>query len=129
MSVANQTPFRSRTRINFADPGGVGAIVVGAENRTARDQFDLQNEIIVLDAIAVLAPAAADNHQISTRRLNSTVTDLFMWTEILPANVGLVKGFLPKGIGAGQQQFIAEELVAATAGVDVFFTFNTPLNG
>lgn len=121
---------RSSLRITYADPVGVGNVVVGAEARTARNSFDIKRPVGIVDATAQTAPATTDNHLFSVRRLNGQVTDLFTWTDILPANANTVKpSVVGKGIGVGTVQFIMEEIVAAAAGVTVMFTFDKPLIG
>jgi len=121
---------RSSLRITYADPGGVGNVVIGAEARTARNSFDVKQPVAIVDATAQTAPASTDNHLFSIRRLNGQVTDLFNWTDILPANANTVKPSVTgKAIGTGTIQFIMEETVAAAAGVTVFYTFDKPLQG
>lgn len=121
--------MRSSLRITYADPGGVGNVVIGTEARTSRNQFDLKRPVIMVDASAITTPAGTDDHLLSIRRLNGQVTDLFTWQQILLANANTVKPFLPKGIGTGSIQFIAEEIVAAAAGVTTLYTFDKPLIG
>jgi len=122
--------MRSSLRITYADPGGVGNVVIGAEARTARNSFDIKQPVMIVDATAETAPAGADQHLFSIRRLNGQVTDLFNWTDILPANANTVKPtVVGKGIGTGTVQFIMEETVAAAAGVTVFWTFDKKLQG
>lgn len=125
----SMSPSRSVLRLTFADPAGVGNVVVGAEARTARNDFDVKRPVVMLDATALTVPAGTDDHLFSIRRLNGIVTDLFTWQEILLANVNTVKQFLPKGIAPGNIQFIIEEIVAAAAGVNAKFTFNKPFVG
>lgn len=121
--------MRSSLRINYADPAGVGNVVVGSEARTSRDTFDLKRRVTIVDAVALSTPGGSDDHLFSVRRLNGRVTDLFTWTQILPANANTVKPFVGKGIGVGAIQMIMEEIVAATAGVNVLYTFDNPLIG
>lgn len=121
--------MRSSLRIAYADPGGVGNVVTGTESRTARTDFDIKRPVVIVDASALTVPAGTDDHLLSIRRLNGQVTDLFTWQQILLANANTVKPFLPKGIGTGTVQFIAEEIVAAAAGVTVLYTFDKPLIG
>lgn len=120
---------RSALIIQYADPAGVGNIVVGTERRTGRNQFNNMRPNVILDATALTAPAGTDNHLFSIRRLNGQVTDLFTWQQILLANANTVKQFLPKGINVGEIQFIAEEITAAAAGTDVEFVFQQPFIG
>ena len=123
MSAIENSPTRANMQINFADPAGVGNISIGAERRTAIDQFDFLQPNIVIDARATTAPAGADDHLISVRRLDGSVKDFGNWTDILPANPRTTKGVTPFGINAGTFQWIIEEIVAAAAGVNVVFTF------
>jgi len=120
--------MRSSLRITYADPGGVGNVVTGTEAKTSRTDFDIKRPVFIVDANATTSPATTDDHLFSVRRLNGQVTDLFLWTQVLPARDN-VKPFLPKGIGTGTVQFIAEEIVAAAAGTTIFFTFDKPLIG
>jgi hypothetical protein len=121
--------MRSTLRINYADPAGVGNISVGTEARTARNSFDVKRPVIIVDAMALSNPAGNDDHLFSIRRLGGQVTDLFTWTQVLPANANTVKPFLPKGIGVGNIQFIIEEIATAAAGVNCAYTFDKPLIG
>lgn len=125
----SMNPNRSALIMTYADPAGVGNVVVGTERRTARNSFDVKRPVVMLDATALTVPAGADNHLFSVRRLNGIVTDLFTWQQILLANANTVKPFLPKGIAPGTIQFIIEEITAAAAGVDAEFVFNQPFVG
>ena len=114
-------------QINYADPAGVGNIVIGTERRTTIDLFDFKRANILIDARATTAPAGADDHLLSIRRLSGMVTDIANWTDILPANTRTVKGVMPKGINMGTFQWIMEEIVTAAAGVNVVWTFARPI--
>jgi len=120
-------PTRANLQINYADPAGVGNIVIGTERRTAISQFDLLRPNILVDARATTAPAGADDHLLSIRRLSGLVTDIANWTDILPANNRTVKGVMPKGVNVGTFQWIMEEIVVAAAGVNVVWTFAQPI--
>jgi len=120
-------PTRSNLQINYADPAGVGNIVIGTERRTAISQFDFTAPNIIVDARATTAPAGADDHLLSIRRIGGTVKDLANWTDILPANTRTVKGVMPAGINTGTFQWIMEEIVVAAAGVNVVWTFFRPI--
>ena len=126
MSIVN-SPTRANMQINYADPGGVGVIVIGTERRTTIDLFDFKRSNILIDARATTAPAGADDHLLSIRRLNGMVTDIANWTDILPGNNRTVKGVMPKGINPGVFQWIMEEIVVAAAGVNVVWTFAQPI--
>jgi len=121
------SPTRANMQIDYADPAGVGNIVIGTERRTAIDQFDFKRANILVDARATTAPAGADDHLLSIRRLNGNVRDIANWTDILPANTRTVKGVMPVGINTGTFQWIMEEIVAAAAGVNVVWTFSQPV--
>ena len=126
MSFIN-SPTRANMQINYADPGGVGVIVIGTERRTTIDLVDFKRSNILIDARATTAPAGTDDHLFSIRRLNGMVTDIANWTDILPANTRTVKGVMPKGINPGVFQWIMEEIVVAAAGVNVVWTFAQPI--
>ncbi len=117
------SPSRANLQINYADPAGVGNIVIGTERRTTINLFDFKRANILVDARATTAPAGADDHLLSIRRLNGNVKDIANWTDILPANTRTVKGVMPFGINTGTFQWIMEEIVVAAAGVNVVWTF------
>ena len=121
------SPARANLQINYADPAGVGNIVIGAERRTIINLFDFKQSNILVDGRATTAPAGADDHLLSIRRLNGNVKDIANWTDILPANTRTVKGVMPFGINTGTFQWIMEEIVAAAAGVNVVWTFTRPV--
>jgi len=128
-SITNiiDAPTRANMQINYADPAGVGNIVIGTERRTAINLFDFKRPNILVDARATTAPAGADDHLLSIRRLNGDVKDIANWTDILPANTRTIKGVMPFGINIGTFQWIMEEIVAAAAGVNVVWTFTRPV--
>jgi len=117
------SPSRANLQLNYADPAGVGNIVIGTERRTAINQFDFKVANILVDGRATTSPAGADDHLLSIRRLNGNVKDIANWTDILPTNTRTVKGVMPFGINVGTFQWIMEEIVAAAAGVNVVWTF------
>jgi len=121
------SPARANMQIDYADPAGVGNIVIGAERRTAIDLFDFKQSNILIDGRATTAPAGSDDHLLSIRRLNGNVKDIANWTDILPANTRTVKGVMPFGINTGTFQWIMEEIVIAAAGVNVVWTFTRPV--
>jgi len=121
-------PTRANLQINYADPAGVGNIVIGTERRTAINQFDFKQSNILVDGRATTSPAGADDHLLSIRRLNGNVKDIANWTDILPTNTRTVKGVMPFGINVGTFQWIMEEIVAAAAGVNVVWTFTRQVN-
>jgi len=117
------SPSRANLQINYADPAGVGNIVIGTERRTTINLFDFKAPDILVDARATTAPAGADDHLLSIRRVNGNIKDIANWTDILPANTRTVKGVMPFGINPGTFQWIMEEIVVAAAGVNVVWTF------
>jgi len=121
------SPARANMQIDYADPAGVGNIVIGAERRTTINLFDFKQSNILVDGRATTAPAGADDHLLSIRRLNGNVKDIANWTDILPANTRTVKGVMPFGINTGTFQWIMEEIVVAAAGVNVVWTFTRPV--
>jgi len=122
------SPTRANLQINYADPAGVGNIVVGTERRTAINLFDFKQSNILIDGRATTTPAGADDHLLSIRRLNGNVKDIANWTDILPTNTRTVKGVMPFGINTGTFQWIMEEIVVAAAGVNVVWTFTRQVN-
>jgi len=121
------SPTRQNLQMNYADPAGVGNIVIGTERRTTINLFNFMVGDILVDARATTAPAGADDHLLSIRRVNGDVTDICNWTDILPANNRTVKGVMPKGVNPGSFQWIMEEIVVAAAGVNVVWTFTRPV--
>jgi len=113
--------------MNYADPAGVGNIVIGTERRTTAAEFNFRAANILVDGRATTAPAGADDHLLSIRRLSGDVKDIANWTDILPTNTRTVKGVMPFGINTGWFQWIMEEIVVAAAGVNVVWTFFKPL--
>ena len=121
------SPNRANLQINYADPAGVGNIVIGGERRTTIALFDFKRSNMLIDARATTSPAGADDHLLSIRRLSGLVTDIANWTDILPANNRTVKGVMPKGLNPGVFQWIMEEIVVAAAGLNVVWTFRSPI--
>jgi len=126
-SIIN-APTRANLQLNYADPAGVGNIVVGTERRTAINLFDFKQSNILIDGRATTSPASTDDHLLSIRRLNGNVKDIANWTDILPTNTRTVKGVMPFGINTGTFQWIMEEIVAASTGVNVVWTFTRQVN-
>jgi len=122
-----ESPTRDNLQINYADPAGVGNVVIGAGQGTTIALYNFNRPNILVDARATTAPAGADDHRLSIRRPNGNVTFIANWTDILPANPREVKGVMPKGVNAGTFQWIMEEIVAAAAGVNVVWTFSQPI--
>jgi len=122
-----ESPTRENLQINYADPAGVGNIVIGTGQGTGIALFNFTKPNILVDARATTAPAGADDHRLSIRRPNGNVVMIANWTDILPANTRTVKGVMPKGVNSGTFQWIAEEIVVAAAGVNVVWTFGAPI--
>jgi len=121
------SPTRANLQLNYADPAGVGNVVIGTERRTTINLFDFKVPNILVDGRATTSPAGADDHLLSIRRLNGNVKDIANWTDILPTNTRTVKGVMPFGINTGTFQWIMEEIVVAAAGVNVVWTFTRPV--
>jgi len=127
MSVSN-IPTRTTLQINYADPAGIGNVVTGTESVTAISQFDLKNSNIILDGNATTLPAAPGDGILSIQRLNGLTTQIATLISLQPTNTALAKGGLfPKGMNAGQLQFILEETVALALGINIRWTFARPL--
>jgi len=125
MSFIN-TPTRTALQIDFADPGGVGNVVVGSDNRTAISQFNFLRANIILDGTTTTTPAAAGDGLTSIRRLSGLTTSLATLITMVATNTTPNKGVFPKGINAGQFQFILEETVAMAAAINVIYTLAGP---
>jgi len=125
MSLIN-TPTRTALQIDFADPAGVGNVVVGADNRTAISQFNFLRPNVILDGITTTTPASAGDGLTSIRRLSGLTTSLATLITMVATNTTPNKGVFPKGINAGQFQFILEETVAMAAAINVIYTLAAP---
>jgi len=127
MSFVN-TPTRTTIQINYADPAGVGNVVTGSESVTSISQFDFARPNVILDGNATTLPAAAGDGLLSIQRLNGLTTQLATLIGLQPTNTVANKGgVFPKGVNAGQLQFILEETVALAAGINIRWTFANPL--
>jgi len=121
-------PTRTTIQINYADPAGVGNVVTGTESLTSISQFDFKNPNMILDANATTLPASAGDGLLSIQRLNGLTTQLATLINVQPTNTVAGKGgSFPKGVNAGQLQFILEETVALALGINIRWTFARPL--
>jgi len=125
MSFLN-SPNRTALQIDYADPAGVGNVVVGADNRTAISQFNFLRPNVILDGITTTTPASAGDGLTSIRRLSGLTTSLATLITMVATNTTPNKGVFPKGVNAGQFQFILEETVALAAGINVIYTLANP---
>jgi len=128
MSLAPNVPTRTTIQINYADPAGVGNVVTGTESLTSISQFNFLRPNIILDGNATTLPASAGDGLLSTQRLNGLTTQLATLIGLQPTNTVQNKGgVFPKGLNAGQLQFILEETVALAAGINIRWTFAGPV--
>ena len=122
------TPTRTTIQINYGDPGGVGVTVTGAESLTGITQFNFQRPNIILDAVFNVAPASTGDGLLSIQRLNGLTTQIATLLQVSPTNTALNKGgIFPKGVNAGQLQFIMEETVTLAGGIEIRWTFANPI--
>jgi len=128
MSLAPNIPTRTTIQVNYADPAGVGNVVTGTESLTSISQFNFLRPNIILDGNATTLPAAAGDGLLSVQRLNGLTTQLATLIGLQPTNTVQNKGgIFPKGLNAGQLQFILEETVALAAGINIRWTFAGPI--
>jgi len=128
MSFQSSTPTRTTIQVNYADPAGVGNVVTGTESLTSISQFNFLRPNVILDGNATTLPAAAGDGLLSIQRLNGLTTQLATLIGLQPTNTVANKGgVFPKGVNAGQLQFILEETVALAAGINIRWTFAAPL--
>jgi len=125
MSFIN-TPTRTALQIDYADPAGVGNVVTGSESRTSISQFNFLRPNIILDGITTTTPASAGDGLLSIQRLSGLTTSLATLITLVATNTTPNKGVFPKGINAGQFQWILEETVALAAGINVVWTLSGP---
>ena len=127
MSFA-QTPTRTTIQVNYADPAGIGNVVTGTESLTSISQFDFKRPNVILDGNATTLPASAGDGLLSIQRLNGLTTQIATLISLQPTNTVANKGgIFPKGVNAGQLQFILEETVALALGINIRWTFASPL--
>jgi len=128
MSFQSSTPTRTTIQITYADPAGVGNTVTGTESLTSISQFNFLQPNVILDGNATTLPASAGDGLFSIQRLNGLTTQLATIIGLQPTNTVANKGgVFPKGVNAGQLQFILEETVALALGIAVRWTFARPL--
>jgi len=120
------TPTRTTLEIVFADPAGVANVVVGSDNRTSISQFNFLRPNVILDGTTTTTPASAGDGMTSIRRLSGLTTNLATLITMVATNTTPNKGVFPKGLNAGQFQFILEETVALAAGINVIYTLAGP---
>lgn len=122
------TPTRTTIQVNYADPAGVGNVVTGTESLTGISQFNFLAPNVILDGNATTLPATAGDGLLSIQRLNGLTTQVATLIGLQPTNTVANKGgVFPKGVNAGQLQFILEETVTLAAGINIRWTFAGPL--
>lgn len=121
-------PTRTTIQIAYADPAGVANTVTGSETKTGISQFNFLKPNMLLDGNATTLPAAAGDGLLEIQRLNGLTTEIATLIGLQPTNTVANKGgVFPKGINAGQLQFILTETVALAAGISIRWTFANPL--
>jgi len=124
----SMTPTRTTIQVNYADPAGVGNTVTGAESVTSITQFNFARPNVLLDGNATTLPAAAGDGLLEIQRLNGLTTQIATLIGLQPTNTVANKGgVFPKGVNSGQLQFILTETVALAAGINIRWTFASPL--
>jgi len=124
----SMTPTRTTIQVVYADPAGVGNVVTGSESLTSISQFNFLRSNVILDGNATTLPASAGDGLLSIQRLNGLTTQIATLIGLQPTNTVANKGgVFPKGVNAGQLQFILEETVALAAGISIRWTFAGPL--
>ena len=124
----SMTPTRTTIQINYADPAGISNTSTGTESLTGISQFNFLRPNVILDGNATTLPATAGDGLLTIQRLNGLSTQIATLISLQPTNTVANKGGLfPKGINAGQLQFILEETVALAAGINIRWTFAGPL--
>jgi len=124
----SMTPTRTTIQVNYSDPGGIGNVVTGTESLTSISQFNFLRPNMILDGTSTTVQASNADGLLSIQRLNGLTTQIATMVELLTTNTAPNKGGLfPKGVNAGQLQFILEETVAMSAGINIRWTFAQPL--
>jgi len=124
----SMTPTRTTIQITYADPAGVGNTVTGSESVTGISQFNLLRPNVLLDGNATTLPASAGDGLLEIQRLNGLTTQIATLIGLQPTNTVMNKGgVFPKGVNAGQLQFILTETVALAAGIGIRWTFAGPI--
>jgi len=125
MSFIN-TPTRFALQVDYADPAGVGNEVTGSSSRGSISQFNFLRANMILDGTTTTTPASAGDGLCSITRLSGLTTSLATLITMVATNTTPNKGVFPKGINAGQFQFILVETVALAAGINVIWTLAAP---
>jgi len=121
-------PTRTTIQVIYADPAGIGNTVTGSETKTGISQFNFLRPNVLLDGNATTLPASAGDGLFEIQRLNGLTTELATIIGLQPTNTVANKGgVFPKGVNAGQLQFILTETVALALGISVRWTFASPL--
>ena len=124
MSLATRTTIQ----IDYADPAGIGNVVTGTESLTSISQFNFLRPNVILDGNATTLPASAGDGLLSIKRLNGLTTQIATLIGLQPTNTTVNKGgVFPKGVNAGQLQFILEETVTLALGINIRWTFAQPI--
>ena len=126
--MSSQVPTRTTIQIDYGDPGGIGNTVTGAESLTGISQFNFLRPNVILDGVSTTVQAANADGLLSIQRLNGLTTQICTIIGIQPTNTVQNKGgVFPKGVNAGQLQFILEETVTLALGINVRWTFAGPI--
>ncbi len=121
-------PTRTTIQVAYADPAGIGNTVTGAESKTGISQFNFLRPNVLLDGNATTLPATAGDGLFEIQRLNGLTTEIATIIGLQPTNTVANKGgVFPKGVNAGQLQFILTETVTLALGISVRWTFASPL--
>ena len=124
----SMTPTRTTIQVNYADPGGIGNVVTGTESLTSISQFNLLRPNVILDAVTTTIQGSDADGLLSIQRLNGLTTQISTLINLSSTNTAPNRGgIFPKGLNMGQLQFILEETVAMSAGINVRWTFAQPL--
>jgi len=126
--MSSQVPTRTTIQINYADPAGVGNVVTGTESLTSISQFNFLRPNVILDGVSTTVQASNADGLLSIQRLNGLTTQIATMVNLLTTNTAPNRGgIFPKGVNAGQFQFILEETVAMSAGINIRWTFAGPV--
>jgi len=124
----SQTPTRTTIQINYADPAGVGNVVTGTESLTSISQFNFLRPNVILDGVSTTVQGSDADGLLSIQRLNGLTTQIATMVNLVTTNTAPNRGgIFPKGVNAGQLQFILEETVAMSAGINIRWTFASPI--
>ena len=121
-------PTRTTIQIDYGDPGGVGSSSTGSESETGISQFNFARPNVILDGNATTLPGSAGDGVLKIQRLNGLTTQIATLIGLQPTNTVASKGgIFPKGVNAGQLQFILTETVTLAGGINIRWTFAGPL--